>query len=161
MTGPTHFLAGLSVAVGGLVVFHQPPGMALPALAVGGLAALLPDLDHPDSNLVKLLGIRILAERMTHRGILHSVFAAFSMFFLATAANTPLFFGLVFFFSYLSHLFLDILNPGGCAVFWPAQVKIRLPLGITGGGLETFAIRPILYILLVILVIIYIVLLRG
>lgn len=156
MTGPTHFLAGCATALGGLVCFHQPPGLIMPALAVGGLAALLPDVDHPDGSLTKLLGTRRIAEHIPHRGPTHSLVAAAAAGAALWLLKTPPFFLIIFLTGYLSHLLLDCLNPAGLRILWPAGPKIRLPLGRVGEGAENLAVRPVVYLLIGILIVIYI-----
>jgi inner membrane protein len=74
MTGKTHMVAG-AVAVAGYVYLlapHVSVTVALPLLAVGAAAALLPDIDHPMSKLSKsgpILGVLAWFYRLLLRTI--------------------------------------------------------------------------------------------
>lgn len=90
MTGPTHFAAGAALGAGvGLLAGHPVAGAA-----IGGTAALFPDVDHPGSYAGRRL--RLLAcyleEKWGHReSPTHTVFfAALAGLVVGTAAAIAL-----------------------------------------------------------------------
>ncbi len=108
MLGPTHVLFALSLAC----VLRFPRVAA----AVGGI---IPDMDMVLSSDFPF----------SHRGLVHTpVFIAASialLYLLTRNSGLSLGFGVGF----LSHLFLDTMNPTGIAWFWPASGSM-LSLGL-------------------------------
>lgn len=81
------------------------------------IGALLPDIDHPKSLFGS--GMKVISNRITHRGITHSlVFAVVSGFF-GLIFSVPVAIGL--FIGTFSHLILDMIdvNGNGVCLFAP------------------------------------------
>ena len=146
----THFLGGL--AAGLLVAGQVDPKSALISAGVAGVAALLPDLDTPQSELGRHLKFISEPTKMIfrHRGALHSILAAFGLsmlllpFLLHHQYN---FLYMPVLIGYLSHLALDALNPEGVPFLWPLHTKFKIPLVKTGGILEHLIVAPALLLL--------------
>ena len=132
MKGGTHILAGALVgysvgAMAGLPLFESG------ALgAVGGLAAMLPDIDHPQSAIRRKTGAvgTLAAFWMSHRGITHSALAVLLVGLVAALLSQPLFAAAIA-GGYASHLILDGCTLSGIPFFWPAARRIHLlPSGV-------------------------------
>lgn len=124
---------------------HIEPIHAWVFLVVGGLFALLPDIDHPKSKIQFLLkGIfRPIAYMVQHRGFFHSVLAMAIIFGVSTALGAGRFHPALPYImtaGYASHTVIDMLTPGGVRVLWPIRKKFRwLPRKIapkTGGVVD-------------------------
>jgi len=118
------------------------PWLALPVCL---LAALLPDIDHHNSKITNKLGFvgRLTSMLFDTRGIVHSFIGALAFFTLVyvAVANLGLNMGYAYAFGigYVSHLFLDSLNPMGIAWLNPFS-KTRLSGKIRTGGYAEVAI---------------------
>lgn len=131
------------------------PKTTLIAAVTGGLAALLTDLDSPQSFMGSRVPLVPSAVRMTlgHRGPLHSLAAAGGIYALTHWFMPQVFTGLIsglnqwIFLGYISHLILDMFNPGGVPLLWPVQGRLSIPLVHTGGLLERFIVFPTVSIL--------------
>lgn len=147
---PTHFVGGALAALS-LSPRADPETTLLVALA-GGLAALLTDIDSPESFLGSRIPVVPSAVRMTvgHRGPLHSLAAAGVLYALVRWSLPRIFTSwlpgmhLWVFFGYASHLILDMFNPAGVPLLWPVPGRLALPLFQTGGFLERLIVFPVL-----------------
>lgn len=151
MLWKTHFLAGASA---GLLVAgqHADAKAALISAGVAGLAALLPDIDSPDSQIGRAVPVlpRVLKTAVGHRGVLHSlVGAAFLTLLFALLFRNEAHLVVSFLAGYLSHVFMDTLNPQKVPLFWPLQWRVGVGLVTTSGFLERFVVTPALFFLLV------------
>lgn len=149
MNYQTHFAGGLAAGAALVSFTHAPPGAMLPALAVAGLAALLPDIDHGGSLPNKLLGIggTVVSAVVSHRSATHSLMAVFALVFALGLLGVPQLYVLAAGAGALSHLVLDSLNPQG--VPWLLMLngrKFGLPLVVTGGPGENLLVRPVCYL---------------
>lgn len=151
----THFIAGAGLGTAyGAVFFPNEPMIMAVATGIGGLAALLPDIDSPHSRLGRIVRpvSDVLNFALGHRGFLHSLWGM--AFLVAIAVFTATFWvesALVWCFvlpvavlGYLSHLFLDALTPGGVPLLWPRRGNVSLPLVRTGSLLERLLFLPAL-----------------
>jgi len=129
MTGKTHFVLGANAAwVAFLLVPKDMWFLFLPV--IGGVAALLPDLDNRHATihqLTKGLLRLLLIDRVRHRSLFHSliiipvvVFA--SSFLYPIHAMVPV----VVTLGYISHPFIDGFNPQGCEYLYPWSKNFRL-----------------------------------
>ena len=120
MRAGTHIIAGVMVAyaLGGSAELTPIQIGALGAL--GGLVALLPDIDHPNSAIRAKTGLlgTLAAFWMTHRGITHTLPAVLVVWALAALLSSPLV-ALVCAAAYASHLVLDACTPSGVMLLWP------------------------------------------
>ncbi len=114
------------------------PWLALPVCL---LASLMPDIDTHRSKLGRKAGFvsRLIEILFNHRGIVHSIFAALAFFVLlftasATIGISPVY-SYAFVLGYISHLFLDSLNPYGVAWLAPLTGKrVRSKIRTNGIG---------------------------
>jgi len=126
MTAATHYAFSylLCTAVG----FEQPTALA------ASLAALLPDIDHPESLVgrVFLPVSKYIQRRYGHRTVTHSIFAVLAV----SLSLSPLLLMGVFLHSgkfpewyaslvlaYSSHIFIDLFNKSGVRLFAPLSPK--------------------------------------
>lgn len=118
---------------------------ALFAAPLVAVAALLPDIDHPNSVLgQKLPGVSHLIRLVLgHRGGTHCLLAvigwvALLMHFGSTSsiAGTPFLSSaiLALGFGYLSHIAADGLTKSGVPLLWPYKRNFRLPIAFTTGS---------------------------
>lgn len=133
MTGCTHAAAGaLAGALASHILGHPVFGAA-----IGSLAAVLPDIDHPGSILGRQLrGISVLLEALVgHRTICHTVWFALLVAACFAAAGSwlswllpraGLWWGLPALAGALSHLILDATTRTGLKPFEPLPVPGRL-----------------------------------
>ena len=147
----THFLAG---AVAGLLLAgHTDVKTTAVSAGVAGISALLPDMDDPHSKLGRLVAPASWAVKVTigHRGPLHSLLGAGMAFILASLFMRSGYAHLIpmVVAGYMSHLFMDSLNPQGVPWFWPLKTHLRIPLIQTGGILERLVVTPAMLVLCV------------
>ena len=108
---------------------------------VCGVAALLPDLDHPQSLIsrrVGLLGAPIHLV-VSHRGVLHS--GLFVLLLMLSALYVPdsyRLYAVAAVAAYASHLALDALTVSGIPLLWPSGERFRLLKWRTGGVGEAY-----------------------
>lgn len=137
MLGTTHLLAG----------FVAGSAVSWPAAAASSLAALVPDIDTPESKIGKLVPPLSFAlnKIFGHRNFFHSVWAVLAvyvllkMFWPLMAAPAAV--------GYASHIVLDMLNPAGVRLFWPLRLNVAFPLVTAGSLLEYLVVYPLLGIL--------------
>jgi inner membrane protein len=119
--------------------------LALVAGAVlAGLGGLAPDVDRAGSSVARSLGppsrmaAWVVQRGLGHRGPLHSLAAVLLVFVLGEAAGAgagTTNVGAALAFGWASHLLLDALTPAGVPLLWPLPARLRLPPGVTTGGL--------------------------
>lgn len=141
MNGKTHIVLGLWSGMGAAALVTSPPPQALLFMAVGGLAAALPDIDHPRAHLRQRLGClgHIAFGWLRHRGPTHSI-TALTLVAIISLHVIPAF-ALPVMLGYASHLIADLMTPRGLAVLWPVVGRVvwLLPKWLritTGGGRE-------------------------
>ena len=130
----THMLFAVLTMLGMSFYLHFP--VSAESLLVILLGSLAPDVDHPSSYINKkswrLFSLSALTD---HRGWTHSLLGGVVftfVFFLVARSSAYAPFYLTFFLGYITHLFLDSLNPSGVAWFWPR--KKRYGIGIVKTG---------------------------
>lgn len=142
MRGSTHTFTGVALAV---IMFAPAPPLVLAGAAIaGGIGALLPDLDHPQSTISRRVWLAGATLRMvvSHRGALHSLLAmAAALLLAATVQGDWSQIALSAAVGYCSHIVLDALTVSGVPLFWPKQQRYRLLRIRTGGvGERLFAL---------------------
>lgn len=151
MMGLTHITAGVGVGLAVAVVTHSPPLPAVGLAAAGGLAALLPDIDHRHSHFRKRFGIvgDVFLFWLPHRGLTHSLLL-WGVLSVACWLLLPLPYAVAAAGAYASHLLLDMLTPHGLAVLWPMsgrKLHIAPPLlRVRTGGLVERLLRGALVV---------------
>lgn len=120
MMGHTHALVGSALALGVAIATHTAPNTTLLLLAAGGLAALLPDVDHPRAPIRRKLGCigALIFGGLKHRGITHTLLALVAVT-SAALVSLPSLVGIVITIGYLSHILGDLLTVSGLPIFWP------------------------------------------
>lgn len=124
-------MAGLLVAK----LFGADDSTQFFTATVGGLVALLPDIDSPDSFIGHITGpvAWALNGLFGHRHLTHSLLAVFLVFLAGKwlfHLSTPYLAAVVA--GYASHLVLDALNPQGVPLFYPHPKRFSIPLVATG-----------------------------
>lgn len=150
--------AGTHIIAGALVGYAVGASVGLPLLesgalgAIGGLAAMLPDIDHPQSAIRQKTGLvgTAAAFWMSHRGITHS-FAALALVWLVAALISPPLFTAAIVGGYASHLVLDGCTPSGVPLFWPAARRIHLLPSSVRIRTGSFAERGVMLLLVALL----------
>ncbi|SFR07099.1 metal-dependent hydrolase [Desulfoscipio geothermicus] len=150
MLFPTHVVGG--IAAGLMVADGVSIEKAAVFACVSGIAALLPDIDSPES----FVGARVpvlptaIGGTLGHRGATHSLLAGlFWAILIAVIAmiagwKQPQTLLIAFLAGYISHLILDIFNPAGVPLLWPLPVRFTIPLMHTGGILEKLLVFPVI-----------------
>lgn len=142
MTGSTHIAGGILAAEILLAALQPDIRESSQILLISGaaLGALMPDIDHATSkisnNSIRFKLFAVAAQNIFgHRQLIHSPavgallsFAVYALMQSAVSAGRlpaeirpllPAF----FFLGYISHLFLDSLNPAGIEWLWPFKKK--------------------------------------
>jgi membrane-bound metal-dependent hydrolase YbcI (DUF457 family) len=126
MTAATHY--AFSYLLCSAAGFEQPTAL------VSSLAALLPDIDHPESLVGRIFLplSKYIQRRYGHRTVTHSIFAILSV---SLALSPLLFLGLLLqvgkfptwyaalVLAYASHIFIDLFNKSGVRLFSPFSQK--------------------------------------
>ena len=129
MTGKTHFVVGANTAW--LAYLFLPQDLWFIVLPlIGGVAALLPDLDNRHASIhqwTKGLLRLLLIDRIRHRSLFHSliiipVVVLMGLILLPVHLMAPV----VFVFGYITHPFIDGFNPQGCEYLYPCKKNFRL-----------------------------------
>lgn len=137
----THFIGG---AIAGTLAVGAPE-LSIAAATIGGVAALLPDIDTPYSKVGNAIPIfpRLLNFFLGHRGVLHSPIGV-TMFFLPLLSLLqlqPLVIAAMA--GVMSHIMLDCLSDSGCPILFPIKRKhYGIPLVRTGSIIEKFLLYP-------------------
>jgi len=109
-------------------------------------AALLPDIDHPNSTLGRNIYpvSKLISMVFGHRGFTHSLLALCGMIYLLVRIDPHQEYGLLITcvsIGYLSHLVGDVITPAGLPLFYPIKHRFKTPLTIKAGGVgESFIV---------------------
>jgi len=122
MSGKTHIIGGIAIGA----VLAQYVDAPSCCVLVSGAAALLPDIDTPESKLGRRIpGSFIINLVFGHRGAMHSLLMAFITYLIFMSLAPQ--YAIYVLAGYLSHLFLDMFTGQGVSLFWPIQKKYRMP----------------------------------
>jgi len=118
----------------GLILFYfvEEPLFFFVALILG---TLLPDLDSFNSKIGKRFFSRVLVAFTKHRGVMHSLFFMFLIYFVLHF-YLPLF-SLGFLVGYSSHLIGDLITKQGLRLFYPFKTRFHGFMKV-GGRIESF-----------------------
>ena len=130
----SHFLVG---GAAGVAVAHTIGDSVLAGGIVGGLAGLLPDVDHPHSAVGRLLPRWWHRLTPGHRGPTHSLAWCLAVAVLAYVGNSavngqpagPLL-ALAVLAGSLSHVLADGLTVAGVPLWWPFRRRRAVFLGV-------------------------------
>lgn len=135
MTHTSHLLIGM---VGYLAWSSHTGGEAgLATLAAAGLGSLMPDIDHPDSQIGRLLWpiSQPVARLLGRRGVTHSLLLVAALAALAHHLEPPSReLAVAFGIGYGLHIAADLLNQRGVALLFPLQARFRAPVTVRTGG---------------------------
>ena len=129
MMAQTHFWGGVIAGTAGAVLVGTPEPVVVGVIA--GAAALIPDIDIPDSKITKLRGLRWISHPLSvvinklggHRGVFHTPLLYAVLALIMATADVPTWLIQSFLFGTISHLILDSMNPAGVPLFWPFSKK--------------------------------------
>lgn len=151
MMGRNHISTG--VISGCLVAFAAdlPTGHAVGFVGVTAACSLLPDFDHPDAMLPRMLGwpgralAAIISSVFGHRTLTHSVLGLGLLAVSLTAATRlPGYLVLAALLGCVTHILGDMLTISGVPVFWPAPIRLRIGWMRTNGAFEQLMMTPLL-----------------
>lgn len=148
MRGYTHLAFALAVASGIEVLTHRDV-ISLPA-AIAGISALLPDIDHPDSQLGrKIKPVSWLINRLLgHRTITHNLDFASGLCIVVLLSSNFAYWAWMFVLGYISHLLLDSLTRTGIKLsMFQQNSTIGIKLVRTGGVVDTLIFLASLLVL--------------
>ncbi|MCB8818613.1 metal-dependent hydrolase [Desulfosporosinus shakirovi] len=120
--GPTHAAAGMLAAEIVLGASHAPPIYWPIGIALGAVAGIIPDIDHPSSFLNQRLPLGSTAGMaLNHRHFTHSIVATilFSLYLRWLWPMVPEVLINAAVAGYFSHVLIDPLNPEGDQLLWP------------------------------------------
>jgi inner membrane protein len=138
MRGYTHLAFALAAASSIETLQHRNI-ITLP-VAVAGISALLPDIDHPESLLGrKIKPISWLINKLLgHRTITHSLDFAIGLCIVVLLSSNFAYWAWMFALGYISHLLLDSLTLSGIKLsIFRQDSTIGFRLVKTGGVLDT------------------------
>lgn len=157
MMGRNHFATG--VATGSLVATatHLPPGQAVAFIGVTSVCSLLPDFDHPDAMLPRMLAwpgraaAALISHFFGHRTLTHSVLGvgllSAGMLFIPRFPE-HCYWAVIL--GCATHIAGDMLTKSGVPIWWPHRAVWRLaPKRFafrTNGALEQLVLTPLLAI---------------
>lgn len=154
MMGRNHASMGVIAGAGVSVLTHQAPAQAALLTGITAVAALLPDMDHPDAKLPRYLGWpgRTIAwavgSLFGHRGITHSVLGvALLSAGLAFVPRLPAVCYVAVILGCAVHILGDACTVSGVPLFWPKQYRFRIGRIRTGKYFETAILTPALAVL--------------
>lgn len=148
MRGYTHLAFALATASSIEILAHRNP-LSLP-VAVAGISALLPDIDHPDSLLGrKIKPISWLINKLLgHRTITHSLDFAIGLCIVVLLSSNFAYWAWMFVLGYISHLLLDSLTRTGIKLsMFQQNSTIGIKLVRTGGVVDTLIFLASLLVL--------------
>lgn len=144
----THIVTGASAGL--LLAGQTNVETAVASASIAGLAALLPDIDSPQSKLGRLVPVipRVLSITVGHRGLLHSLVGALAMSLLMTVL-IRIWYDQSFWVllplvlvGYVSHILIDSLTNSGCPLLYPLPFHLKVPLFSTGSFAERLIAFP-------------------
>jgi inner membrane protein len=161
----SHMMSGTAAAAWLAVSADAPVAVSLAGVAIGGLTALSPDLDHPGARGVRFLGpvgtglcavIRWLSRLTTgvsHRGLTHSLAWAVGIGCLAGSLAglilTPenaVYLGVSAAAGVVAALLGDLVTIAGLShLLWPFDARVSIPRSLrikTGGLVEALLVLP-------------------
>ena len=157
MMGRQHLMSG--VVTGSLVAAatHLPPDQVVIFIPLVGVCALLPDMDHPDAMLPRMLSwpgratAAIISHVFGHRTLTHSVLGVSLLAAgLVFIPGLPLWAAGAVLLGCLTHIAGDMLTQSGVPIWWPHRAIWRLtPRRFafrTGSRVEQLVLSPLLAI---------------
>lgn len=162
MLSTTHMLGGAAAAMGCMLMVSPDIQLAPVALAasagIGVVGGLLPDIDHPKSKISNTLRPvnTLISLFFSHRGFFHTpiLYLCLAILFAWKRPMSEHISLLMccLFAGILSHLFLDLLNPGGIPLLFPVSSKRFHLAKIRTGGTGEIVVRVLLVILIIVLI---------
>ena len=161
--GQTHAAAGILAAEIVLGASHAPLIYWPLGIALGAVAGILPDIDHPSSFLNQRLPLgRTAGTALNHRHFTHSIVATllFSLYLHWLWPMVPEVLINAAVAGYFSHVLIDQLNPEGDQMLWPLPWMVSwgkvlpYPLAFsTEDWMETVILRNALWLMVILTVV--------
>jgi inner membrane protein len=131
MTAPTHIVAGIS-AMSFVAILVPAYKLSLTHIIVGSIAAMLPDVDNPQSFIGRLLFFisHPIDRKYGHRTITHSLLATFivggvtylSLYIVSRSLTQYAALTATVVIAYFSHIFFDGTTKQGVQIYYPSQL---------------------------------------
>ncbi|WP_088007880.1 metal-dependent hydrolase [Indiicoccus explosivorum] len=148
MTGKTHIIGGMTA---GLAFASITGGHPLLLFGAGIVGAVLPDICHSGSLIGRRLKplSKVINAVFGHRTFTHSLLFLLLVGTLLeyTIGNAAVTGGILA--GMASHLVLDLITKNGIGLFFPVDVKIKLPFALKTGGPGEKAVFALLSLLTV------------
>lgn len=151
MMGRNHFTSGVLTGSVTAWAVHLDPGQAVAFIGLTAACSLLPDMDHPNAMMPRMLGWpgRMLAVLLSavfgHRTITHSVIGVGVLGAgLAFVPHLPAFCYWAVILGCVTHILGDMLTVSGVPVFWPAERRYRIGWMRVNGAFEQLFMTPLL-----------------
>lgn len=124
MMGRTHIAIGMATGLSIAYVLESGLPQIIILTGCTGVAAMLPDIDHPNSTLRDFMGLPgdLAFSGLPHRGITHT-FLALAVVTAITYLILPPIVGFSMFLGYFSHLLADVVTPAGLPWLLPFSDK--------------------------------------
>lgn len=136
LEGKTHILGGVAA---GAYYLYSGGTVEQEVLFFGGLmfGAMIPDIDHTGSKIGRAVPLLddIISTVFGHRTFTHSLLFLILASLLFHWASWPESFEFGIIMGMLSHVLLDMLTKDGIKFLWPFPVTVRIPFGISTGGI--------------------------
>lgn len=151
MMGTSHMLSG--VITGSVVACagDLPPAQAVAFIGITSVCALLPDMDHPDARLPRMLGwpgralAAIISAVFGHRTLTHSVLGVGLLSVgLAFIPGLPGYMSWAILLGCVTHILGDMLTVSGVRIWWPHRAVWRLGRMRVNGHFEQLVMTPLL-----------------
>ncbi len=141
----THAAFGAALMETILVSEHVPfTWQAGAAVGVALCAAVLPDIDHPESWITQRVDpLRIVSKTFRHRTFTHGLLMAALLYVvLFVALPVPLWLASGIFVGWMSHWIIDLTNPAGVMLFWPFPTR-KMQAQLHWNGFVRNPLRPL------------------
>ena len=156
--GNTHKLQGTAVGLATAPLFVPSVWAGVLYVGLSTFWALMPDIDHHNSTITKLGGwatrfiswcIRLISP---HRGLTHSALGI-GLMTVVLAYFLPAWVAVACAVGCLTHVVGDMLTKAGVLFWFPfSKKKTRLARIKTGGMFEKWAVVPVTFVAVVVLV---------
>jgi inner membrane protein len=139
MMGHTHITIGAFTGLAVGLALHASLTESMGLAAIAGIAAILPDIDHPQGQIRQKLGVAgdLSLFWLSHRGLTHTLLANLGIFVLSYLL-LPEMAQLAVMGGYSSHLVADALTRRGIPFLWPISGRsfhlLPHPFRLTTGG---------------------------
>lgn len=149
--GDQHLWSGVVTGALVAVAVDLPADHAVLFVAVTAVAALLPDMDHPDATMPRALMwpgralAAVIGAIFGHRTLTHSVVGVGLLCLgMAVIPRLPTFCYLAVILGCVTHIIGDMITVSGVPLFWPHKHEFRIARMRAGGHFEMLVVAPLL-----------------